>query len=282
MAYSMPLWTILAKWPAPGFLPACTKPCLALGTQRVEGRLHLGDVLVGAADTSARSRSRRPQTPPETPQSTKPMPLSAEHRGVDLVVGVLGVAAVDDEVALAEQVGELGGSCRGSGRRPGPSPRPPWAAVGPGSCSTISARLADVGEVGVAVEADDGAGRRCASGCACCRPSCRGRRVRCACSDSDPHGMVTRGVPRSGEQAARHQQVAERRDPRAAVGSTCPLITTGLDDWVKASSTIGSSMAVSPSSRNCGLKPVVMSSPVDLGLDRLRRPAPRRRSRRRG
>ena len=26
MAYSMPLWTILAKWPAPGFLPACTKP----------------------------------------------------------------------------------------------------------------------------------------------------------------------------------------------------------------------------------------------------------------
>ena len=26
MAYSMPLWTILAKWPAPGFLPAWTKP----------------------------------------------------------------------------------------------------------------------------------------------------------------------------------------------------------------------------------------------------------------
>ena len=26
MAYSMPLWTILAKWPAPGVLPACTMP----------------------------------------------------------------------------------------------------------------------------------------------------------------------------------------------------------------------------------------------------------------
>ena len=26
MAYSMPLWTILAKCPAPGGLPACTNP----------------------------------------------------------------------------------------------------------------------------------------------------------------------------------------------------------------------------------------------------------------
>ena len=39
---------------------------------------------------------------------------------------------------------------------------------------------------------------------------------------------------------------------------------------MKASSTTGSSMALRPSSRNCGLKPVVMSSPLMVGLDRLR------------
>ena len=31
MAYSMPLWTILEKWPAPGLVPACTKPASPSG-----------------------------------------------------------------------------------------------------------------------------------------------------------------------------------------------------------------------------------------------------------
>ena len=48
MAYSMPLWTILAKWPAPT-LAGVDEAGLALGLERVEGRLHLGDVVVGAA-----------------------------------------------------------------------------------------------------------------------------------------------------------------------------------------------------------------------------------------
>ena len=41
-----------------------------------------------------------------------------------------------------------------------------------------------------------------------------------------------------------------------------PLMTTGLVLTVNASSTTASSMAVRPSRRYCGLKPVVMSSPL--------------------
>ena len=36
------------------------------------------------------------------------MPFSVEQRGVAAVVGVAGVAAVDDQVTLGEQLGELG------------------------------------------------------------------------------------------------------------------------------------------------------------------------------
>ena len=48
MAYSMPLWTILEKWPAPA-AAGVHEAELALGLERVEGRLDLGDVLGGAA-----------------------------------------------------------------------------------------------------------------------------------------------------------------------------------------------------------------------------------------
>ena len=74
-AYSMPLWTILAKCPAP-ILPACTKPSVALGFERVEDRLECRHVVGAAAGTSTRIPTPT-QTPPETPQSMKPIPFSA-------------------------------------------------------------------------------------------------------------------------------------------------------------------------------------------------------------
>jgi hypothetical protein len=44
--------------------------------------------------------------PPDTPQSTKPMPFGASSAAWPLVVGVARVAAVDDDVALVEQLGQ--------------------------------------------------------------------------------------------------------------------------------------------------------------------------------
>ena len=61
-----------------GLLAGVHEAALALGLERVEGRLDLGDVLVGAA-AHQRVAVLSPQTPPETPQSTKPTPFSAEH-----------------------------------------------------------------------------------------------------------------------------------------------------------------------------------------------------------
>ena len=104
MAYSMPLWTILEKCPAPT-LPACTQPnspsgfsaskigcrvltCrgVAAGHQRVavlQAPHAAGDAAVDEADA-----------------------LLGEQVGVHLVVGPAGVAAVDHDVALVEQLGE--------------------------------------------------------------------------------------------------------------------------------------------------------------------------------
>ena len=66
------------------------------------------------------------------------MPFSRQHHVVHLVVGELRVAAVDDDVARAEQLAEL--LDRGPGRlaRRAPSPRPP---AGRRSASTRASRL---------------------------------------------------------------------------------------------------------------------------------------------
>ena len=130
--------------------------------------------------------------------------------------------------------------------------------LGEGSASTSSARLVDVGDVGVVVVADDGV-----AGVAETGPHVAAHLAEADESDfhADPPMLVGR-CRRSGEQAARHQQVAERRVVTVLPSSPIePLITTGLEAWVKASSTTASSMAVRPSRRNCGLKPVVRSSP---------------------
>ena len=60
MAYSMPLWTIFAKWPAPT-VAGVHEAGVALGLERVEDRLHLGDVARRSRRTSARSRSPGPR-----------------------------------------------------------------------------------------------------------------------------------------------------------------------------------------------------------------------------
>ena len=265
----------MAKWPAPA---SCrrARSRLALGLERVEGRLHLRDVLVGAA----------------------------AHQRVAVLEApdAAGDAAVDEADARAgEQLGvrlrrRSTWSCRrrrrgrprpaarraprpsrGSGRRRGPSPRRPSARAAarpsprgwPASADVRVAVVADDGVPGVAQ-----AGAHVAAHLA-------------EADESDLHAIlppvlraawvlprcrlrpVARLRRRSGEQAARHQQVAERRGRRRPAPAA-PLITTGLEAWVKASSTTGWSMAPRPSSRNCGLNPVVMSSPSIVGLDRLR------------
>ena len=52
--------------------------------------------------------------------------------------------------------------------------------------------------------------------------------------------------------------------------SAQPVMTAGLVGIVNASRATGASIAVSPSSRKAGLNAMLMSSPVEAGVDRLR------------
>ena len=97
MAYSMPLWTILEKWPAPT-RPACTKPDSPVRTQRVEGGLHLGDVVGIAAGHQGIAVLEAPDAAADAAVDEADA-LSAELGRVLLVVGPARVAAVDDDVA---------------------------------------------------------------------------------------------------------------------------------------------------------------------------------------
>ncbi len=73
--------------------------------------------------TSAHSRCRSPQTPPDTPQSTKRMSALGERRRASLRILVVRVAAVDDEVALRKRRGQRLRSRARSDLRPAPSAR---------------------------------------------------------------------------------------------------------------------------------------------------------------
>ena len=195
------------------------------------------------------------------------MPLLGEQLGVGLVVGPARVAAVDDHVALAEQLAERRDGLAGRVAGRAPSPRRPWGA---GSASTSASRRVDVGDVGVAVVADDrvpGVAQPVAHVAAhLAEPD----RVRCPCGPSWCVRSAWAGC-RDGRlrTAGAAASAGSGSRGRASPSPAAPLMTTGLEAWVKASSTTASSMAVRPSSRNCGLKPVVMSSPSMVGLDRL-------------
>ncbi len=79
---------------------------VTLGLERVEGGLHLGDVGVGAAAHQGVAVLQAPDPAGDTAVD-EPDALRGQEVGVDLVVGPLGVAAVDDQVTLAEELGEL-------------------------------------------------------------------------------------------------------------------------------------------------------------------------------
>ena len=223
MAYSMPLWTILAKWPAPT-LPACTAAELALGLERVEDRLRPWRRRRRRRRTSGRSRSpgprrrrRRRSRRSRCPWRTSSSACSGRRSS---------------------------GSCRrrprGRPRRAARRARDRRRRVGspaghhhpddPRARQLLDQLLeaVDVGDLGVAVVADDGV-----PGAADPLAHVAAHLAEADESESMPcptlRTCAAEQWSRSGEQAARHQQVAvvavaaspSRPSPR-------PRVTTGL------------------------------------------------------
>ena len=102
--------------------------------ERVEDRLHLGDVLLRAADHQRVAVLQAPHAAGDAGVDVADALLAAQHV-VHLVVGVLGVAPVDDHIARVEQAGQLLDRLPGrlpdgtitqmtrGAWRPGPAPR---------------------------------------------------------------------------------------------------------------------------------------------------------------
>ena len=95
----MPLWTILVKCPAPDRSGVDETP-LTRRLERVEDRLDGGHRVGLAADHQGVALGQAPH-PAGHPGVDVVDALLRSHRGVRLVVGVAGVAAVDDDVAGA-------------------------------------------------------------------------------------------------------------------------------------------------------------------------------------
>src|SRR5262249_3153628 len=138
--YSIPLWTILTKWPPP-FGPQCRYPRSAVPP--LVSRPGVRAMLPAPGASCAKIGSRcfttvasppiirqyprsRPQTPPLVPTSTQwtRCPTSRVARRED-IVEVVGVAAVDEDVAGREMGGELGDG-RAHGRGRDHQPDRPW------------------------------------------------------------------------------------------------------------------------------------------------------------
>ena len=95
--YSMPLWTILTKWPAPSGPTWVTHgPASVLRGDRLEhvldARAHASSDPPGMID----GPKRAPSSPPDTPQPTKWMPARAQRRLAPARVLEPRVAAVDE------------------------------------------------------------------------------------------------------------------------------------------------------------------------------------------
>src|SRR5699024_3967167 len=80
---------------------------VALGTQRVEYRHGLGDIVGGSTDHESVPLVPAPDTTGNTGVDIADIVFRQQIR-VRLVVGVLGVTAVDDKVAALEQLRQLG------------------------------------------------------------------------------------------------------------------------------------------------------------------------------
>jgi hypothetical protein len=113
--YSIPLWTIFTKWPAP-LGPQCRKPCSACAPRgprggvdpwrdRREQRRDPVDDLVLAAEHQAEAALDAPHAPAGAAVDVVD-PLLAELVRVADVVEVVGVAAVDDHVAGLQHLGD--------------------------------------------------------------------------------------------------------------------------------------------------------------------------------
>ena len=106
-AYSMPLWIILTKWPAPS-VPTWVTHGSPSTTAAIEARIG-PSVSYASAEPPGMIEGplSAPSSPPEIPAPTKLQPLRLQRLlAPDRVVEV-GVAAVDDDVTLLEQLGEL-------------------------------------------------------------------------------------------------------------------------------------------------------------------------------
>ncbi len=131
MPYSIPLWTILTKWPAP-LGPQCRYPCSAVpptfsrpgvrgtsplpgasvGEDRVETRHHF----LLAADHHAVAPLQAPDTAAR-PHVDVVDALRRELLGAPYVVHVVRIAAVDEDVAGLERGQQLGDGRVDHGRR---------------------------------------------------------------------------------------------------------------------------------------------------------------------
>lgn len=150
MAYSMPLWTIFAKWPAPTFAGVHGAE-LTFGLEGVEDRLDPCHVVLRAAVHERVAVLEAPHAAGDTAVDEADA-LGRQLRGVLLVVGPAGVAAVDHDVADREQLRELvDGGLRRRTRRD----HHPHDAGGLQAVHKFP-QAVDIGEVRVAVVSDDG------------------------------------------------------------------------------------------------------------------------------
>ena len=141
----------------------------------VEGRLDHGDRVVRASAHQCVAVLQPPDASGDAAVDEADAALG-QQRGMLLVVGPPGVAAVDDDVALGQQLGEL--ADRGPGRVAGghhhPRRRRPGCGRSPRPCAPPRA-----------------------GGCACCRPSCRVRPARSACLLLRPRSWPSTVVSRA-------------------------------------------------------------------------------------
>ncbi|CPU67125.1 Uncharacterised protein [Mycobacteroides abscessus] len=124
----------------------------AVGTQRVEDRHGRIDVRPVPADHEPVAVLEAPDAARDADVEVADA-LLGQLRGPRLVLGVVGVPALDDEVALAEQATELGDHAAGRLARRDHDPHDARAVVGQRGHEVGERR--DIGHLGTRVVADD-------------------------------------------------------------------------------------------------------------------------------